>query len=288
LPIVTNPQIPVRIRRTLNIESGLNDGIVTPIVALCLAIVASTEHFTQPGDWLSSAMLAIVLAIVAGVATGVAGGWLLIQAKDRGWTSRRPERIAILGMGLTAYFGAVALHGNGFIAAFIAGIVFAAATRNWFAEPTEFTETVSAALSLLVWVIFGAILIPTALRYTTDWRPLAYAVLSLTVVRMLPVAVALIGTRLRSDSVALLGWFGPRGMASVVFTTLAYIQLEGAGRPIEVLMTVATWTILLSVLAHGLSAQPLAVWYARRLKTASEQSVELRDVVGSPERRTES
>jgi sodium/hydrogen antiporter len=280
LPIVTNSQIPARIRRALNIESGLNDGIVTPIVALCLAIVAATEHFTQPGDWLSSAMFSIALAIVAGVATGVAGGWLLVQAKDRGWTSTQAERIAILGMGLAAYFGAVAFHGNGFIAAFIAGIVFAVVTRNRFAEPTEFTETVSIALSLLVWVIFGALFVPISLRYTTDVRPIAYAVLSVTAVRMLAVATALIGTHLRPDTVAIMGWFGPRGLASVVFTLLAYTQLGGAGRPIEVLMAVATWTILLSVLAHGLSAHPLSVWYARRLRTARAQTVELRDVPG--------
>jgi NhaP-type Na+/H+ or K+/H+ antiporter len=278
LPIFTNPQVPVRIRGALNMESGLNDGIVTPIVALCLAVAAATEQYASRGDWLSTAVLAIALAVVIGVAVGAVGGWLLTQTKDRGWTSGQPERIAILGLGLTAYFGAVALHGNGFIAAFIAGIIFAAVSHNWFAEPTEFTETISTVLSLLVWVIFGAILIPIAFRYTTDWRPIAYAVLSLTVVRMLAVAIALIGTHLRLDTVALMGWFGPRGLASVVFTMLAYTQLEAAGRPIDVLMTVATWTILLSVLAHGLSAQPLSAWYARRLRMASDQSVEFLDV----------
>jgi NhaP-type Na+/H+ or K+/H+ antiporter len=280
LPIFTSPQIPMRIRRALNVESGLNDGIVTPIVALCLAVVAVTEPHTQPGVWLSTAVLAIALAIMVGVAMGAIGGWLLIQANDRGWTSARPERIVILGLGLTAYLGAVALRGNGFIAAFIAGIVFAAATRNRFVEPTEFTETISTVLSRFVWVIFGALLVPIVIHSTLGWRPIAYAVLSLTVVRMLPIALALLGTGLRLDTVALMGWFGPRGLASVVFTLLAYTELKGAGRPIDVLMTVATWTILLSVLAHGLSAQPLSVWYAHRSKMASEQSAEARDVPG--------
>lgn len=277
-PIVTNPQVPIRIRRALSVESGLNDGIVTPVFTLCLAVAAATEQRATRGGWLSAALLAIALAVVVGAAVGAVGGWLLTQTKHRGWTSGQPEQIAILGLGLTAYFGAVALHSNGFIAAFIAGIVFAAATRNRFAEPIEFTETSSTVLSLLVWVVFGAVLVPTAVGYTTDWRPIAYAVLSLTVVRMLPVAIALIGTHLRLDTVALMGWFGPRGLASVVFTLLAYTQLEAAGRPIDVLMAVATWTILLSVLAHGLSAQPVSTWYTRRLKTASDRSVELLDV----------
>jgi NhaP-type Na+/H+ or K+/H+ antiporter len=185
------------------------------------------------------------------------------------------EQIAILGLGLAAYFSAVALHGNGFIAAFVGGIVFGHATHARFAEPTEFTETLSTFLSLLVWSVFGALLVPAALRFTTDWRPILYAILSLTVIRMVPVAIALTGLRLRADTIALMGWFGPRGLASVVFTLLAFEQFETAGKPIDTLVAVATWTILLSVLAHGLSAQPLSAWYARRLRAATEQHVEL-------------
>ncbi len=277
-PIVTNPQVPIRIRRALNVESGLNDGIVTPVFTLCLAVAVATEQRTARGGWLSAALLAIALAVVVGVAVGAVGGWLLTQATERGWTAGPPERIAILSLGITAYLGAVAFHSNGFIAAFMAGIVFAAATRNRFAEPIEFTETTSILLSLLVWTIFGAVLVPLAFRYTTDWRPIAYAILSLTVVRMLAVAIALIGAHLRRDTVALMGWFGPRGLASVVFTLLAYTQLQAAGRPIDVLMAVATWTMLLSVLAHGLSAQPISAWYARRLQAAGGRPAELLDM----------
>ncbi|MGZ3666336.1 MAG: cation:proton antiporter domain-containing protein, partial [Ktedonobacterales bacterium] len=187
---------------------------------------------------------------------------------------------------LAAYFGASALHGNGFIAAFVGGLVFGASTYPQFTTPTEFTETLGTVLSLLVWVIFGAVLLPVAFRYTADWRPVAYAILSLTVVRMLPVALALIGTRLRPDTVAVMGWFGPRGLASVVFTLLALDQLQSAGQPIEILVSVATWTIGASVLAHGLSAQPISAWYARRLKAAGSRSPELVDVPEVSERHT--
>ena len=133
-------------------------------------------------------------------------------------------------------------------------------------------------LSRLVWTVFGSLLVSEALRFTTDWRPIIYAVLSLTVIRMVPVAVALIGPRLRLDTIALMGWFGPHRLASVVFTLLAFDDLTTAGKPIDIIVAVATWTILVSVFAHGLSAQPLSAWYARRLKAATEAHVELAEL----------
>jgi NhaP-type Na+/H+ or K+/H+ antiporter len=277
LPIFNNPHVPVRIRRALNVESGLNDGIATPFVTLFIAFAAAAEGEAQSG-WLGAALLAIVVAAITGAVVGVLGGWLLGQATRRGWTSGGSEQIAIFGVGLAAYFGALALGGNGFIAAFIAGLAFGAATRNRFAEPTEFTETFSTVLSLLVWSVFGALLVTDAVRLTTDWRPILFAVLSLTLVRMVPVALAMIGTGLRADTVLLMGWFGPRGLASVVFTLLALLELEAAGQPIDTLVVAATWTILLSVVVHGLTAQPFSAWYARRLGQTSGQSAELMDL----------
>jgi NhaP-type Na+/H+ or K+/H+ antiporter len=282
LPIFNNPRVPVRIRRALNVESGLNDGIATPFVTLFIAYAAAAEGEAQAG-WLGAALIAIVLAAVTGTVVGIVGGWLLGQATCRGWTSGGSEQIAIFGLGLTAYFGALALGGNGFISAFIAGLAFGAATRNRLAEPTEFTETFSTVLSLLVWAIFGAVLVTAAVRLTTDWRPIVFAVLSLTLVRMVPVALAMLGTGLRTDTVLLMGWFGPRGLASVVFTLLALLELEAAGQPIDTLVVAATWTILLSVVLHGLTAQPFSNWYARRLRQAPGQPAELVDL---PELRT--
>ncbi len=271
LPIFNNPKVPVRIRRALNVESGLNDGIATPFVTLFIAFVVATESQTQTqSDWLIQALLDMGLGVLAGTVVSLAGGWLLRQAVGRGWTSATSVQIAILGLALVAYFGSLAIGGNGFIAAFVGGIVFWAATRNQFHEPTEFTENVATFLSVLVWGIFGAILVPAAFYFTTDWRPIVYAILSLTVVRMLPVALCLIGLRLRPDTVALMGWFGPRGLASVVFTLMAYVTFEEAGGPVDTLVAVATWTILLSVVAHGLSAKPLSAWYARRLKASTD------------------
>jgi len=274
LPIFTNPLVPVRIRRALNVESGLNDGIATPFVTLFLAFALSTEAHTAD-RWLLSALAAIALGVIIGAIIGGGGSWLLMRARNRGWTIGGLEQIAILGLGLTAYFSAVALHGNGFIAAFVGGITLGYVSRGRFAEPTEFTETVSVLLSMLVWTIFGAILVGAALTFTHDWRPIVYAALSVTLIRMVPVALALLGMGFRSDTVAIIGWFGPRGLASVVFTLLAYNELHAAGEPIDTLVAVATWTILLSVFAHGLSARPLSTWYAQRLKAAHAQQAEL-------------
>lgn len=278
LAIFTNSQVPVRIRRALNVESGLNDGIAAPFVTLFVALAAATEIHAQGGLWLVTALSEIGLAVAAGTAVGIAGGWLLMQASRRGWTSPISMQIAILGLAMLAYFGSVLIHGNGFIAAFVGGIVFGAVTRNHLAEPTEFTENTATVLSVLVWGIFGGLLVTKALTFTTDWRPIVYAILSLTVVRMVPVALSMIGTRLRPDTIVLMGWFGPRGLASVVFTLLAFLRFEESGQPIDSLVAVAVWTILLSVVAHGVSAQPLAAWYAHRLEAAPGTPVELADM----------
>jgi sodium/hydrogen antiporter len=294
LPIFNNPKVPVRIRRALNIESGLNDGIATPFVLLFLTFAVATEEQASGGGWVTAALIEIMLAVLAGVAIGAIGGWLLTQTARRGWTSGGAEQLAILGLALAAYFGSIAIGGNGFIAAFVGGMVFRAASRSRFVEPTEFTETFGTFLSLLVWGIFGAVLVTTVFRYNTSWRPILYAILSLTVVRMAPVALALRGTGLRRDTVGLMGWFGPRGLASVVFTLMALEKFTEASRPADTLVAAATWTILLSVLAHGFSATPLSGWYARRLAAAKEPPVELagmselrqrRGVLAGPPRR---
>jgi NhaP-type Na+/H+ or K+/H+ antiporter len=277
LPIFNNPRVPVRIRRALNVESGLNDGIATPFVLLFLAFAAATGAQEQ-GHWIAMAVSEIVLAGVAGTVTGVAGGWVLTHSMRRVWTSGGSERIAILALALSAYFGALAIGGNGFIAAFVGGIVFRQATDNKLIEPTEFAETCGTFLSLIVWAVFGAVLVAEAVRLTHDWRPFAYALGSLTVVRMIPVAVAMAGTGLRRDTVALMGWFGPRGLASVVFTLLAIERFETADRPVDILLAAATWTILFSVIAHGLSAVPLSIWYSRRLEKSEGQPAELADL----------
>lgn len=278
LPIFTNPNVPVRIRRALNVESGLNDGIATPFVTLFIALALAEETARPQADWLTSAVIQIVVAGLVGAAVGVAGGKLLQAARRRRWTEGAPLQFAVLALALVAYAGSGALGGNGFIAAFIGGIVFGAVTKTELAESTEYTETTGTLLSLFVWTIFGAVLVgPAALR-DFDGRAIVYALLSLTVIRMAPVALSLLGVKFRHDTVGVMGWFGPRGLASVIFGLLAVHELSAGGEETRLLASVVTWTILLSVLAHGLSAQPLARWYSRRLKAAPPTAPELVDV----------
>lgn len=285
LPIFNNLAVPVRIRRALNVESGLNDGLATPFVTVFIAMTLASEGQSE-GHWLRSAMTEIGLAVLVGSALGAAGGWLLQRAEARRWASAESLKMAILGLGLAAFFCAVAVGGNGFVAAFVGGIVFGAVTRSQLAEATEFTETVGTSLSLIVWTIFGAVLVTGVVRASTDWRPLLYALLSLTLVRMLPVAVALSGLRFRADTVAIMGWFGPRGLASVVFTLMVVLQFEEAHSPTSPVLQVATWTVLLSVLAHGLSAGPLAQRYGRRLAASDQLHPESKDLPELRARRT--
>jgi NhaP-type Na+/H+ or K+/H+ antiporter len=285
--VATNKAVPMRIRRALNVESGLNDGIATPLVTLFIAIVAAEEGLADTA-WGLEALKQIGLAIVAAVVVGYLGGKLLAFANERGWTSDVSEQIAILALALLAYQGAVTIGGNGFIAAFAGGILFGAATRRRLAEPVQFTETLGLSGSFLVWTIFGALFVGALLTHDLSAQPILYAILSLTVIRIVPVAIALIGTHLRPTTLAFMGWFGPRGLASVVFTLLALEEIDPSAGSGMLLQTV-TWTILLSVVLHGISASPLAARYGASISKAGdipekapagEPQIRLRDLAG--------
>ncbi len=285
IAVVTNRAVPVRIRRALNVESGLNDGIATPFVTLFIAVVAADEDLA-PTAWGVEALVQIGLAIVVAAVVGSVGGRLLTLAKRHGWTSGESEQIAILGLALLAYGGAVAVGGNGFVAAFAGGIFFGSATKRLLLEPVRFTETLGLAATFIVWSIFGALFVGNLATQALSAQPIVYAVLSLTVIRMVPVAVALIGTGLRPATVAFMGWFGPRGLASVVFTLLAVEEFDRADGG-ALLVQTATWTILFSVVLHGLSAAPLAARYGAAIgragkasenESASEPQIRLRDL----------
>ena len=257
--VMVNPAVPARIRRLINVESGLNDGIATPFVLVAIAGATTAEHVASTGPGEAVAELAIGLLI--GVAVGGGGGWLVKVGRRRGWVAEGFAGAAVLGLAVCSYTTSVAAHGNGFIAAFIGGLAFAA-TGGRAVLLVPFVEESGALLSLLVWLMFGIVAVVPSLE-TLTWQTVVYAVLSLTVIRMLPVAVALARTRLGWPAVLFVGWFGPRGLASVVFGLLALEDLAGSvAKPV---VAVIAFTVLLSVLAHGLSADPLARRYGARL-----------------------
>lgn len=257
--LMTNRAVPARIRRLINVESGLNDGIATPVVLFALAGAATAEHVGDTGP--GKALAELALGLLVGTAVGGGGGRLLTVCRGRGWVSEGFAGPAVLALALCSYTTSVALHGNGFIAAFTAGLAFTAASGPG-SKAVSYPEETGSLLSLLVWLVFGAVAVVPALEHLTGWTVL-YAVLSLTVIRMLPVALVLTGTRLGPPAMLFIGWFGPRGLASVVFGLLALKDLgQDAARAA---VTVISFTVLLSVLAHGLSADPLARRYGPAL-----------------------
>jgi NhaP-type Na+/H+ or K+/H+ antiporter len=277
--MIASPVVPARIRRLINVESGLNDGIATPFVSVALAGAATGGEIAGHGPGAAAAELAV--GVLVGVAAGGGGGLLVNAARKRGWAAEGFAGSAVLALAVCAYASAVAVHGNGFIAAFVGGLAFGT-TGGRRGEPlVPFVEETGALVSLLVWLAFGAVALVPAMK-TLTWPMVLYAILSLTVVRMVPVAVALVGTRLGWATVSLVAWFGPRGLASVVFALLALEELGSptAGRAVALI----TITVLLSVVLHGVTAEPLAARYARLLarRTADHAGAQMPDM---PERR---
>jgi NhaP-type Na+/H+ or K+/H+ antiporter len=265
VPVVTNPVVPAGVRRLITVESGLNDGIATPVVMLAIAGAASAEGVADaPG--LSEALVELAVGALIGSLVGLAGGWLLHRARRAGWAAEDFAGIAVLALALVAYATAVTADGNGFVAAFCGGLAFGAAAGRRGPAELVFLEQASGLVSLLVWLLFGAIAGPIMLD-RVDLAAVVYAVLSLTVVRMLPVALASIGSGLDRDTVLFIGWFGPRGLASLVFALLA---LEELGADAEEALTLIGLTVILSVVAHGVSASPLATRYGSAAKRRLE------------------
>lgn len=281
LPIFNNPRVPVRIRTALNVESGLNDGIVTPLVTLFIALTVAEEIASPEGNWLPDALMQIGIALAVGIVVGLVGGFLFRLANEKHWTATRAQQIGNLALAFACYYGALMLGGNGFIAAFVGGLMFGYASQGQLEKTAEFTEAIGSTLSIVVWTLFGATLV-IPLFQNFNSKAFLFAVLALTAVRMVPVLLALSGTHLRRDTVLMMGWLGPRGLASVVFMLAAIESFKEAQIETELLLQMAGWTIFMSVVFHALSAVPLANLYGRRLNTAPPDAPEFEEVSEIP------
>ena len=264
--VVTNPVVPSRIRQLITVESGLNDGIATPVVMVAIAGAAAAAGLDS-AEGAGRAAVELLIGAAVGAAVGALGGWLLRQARRRGVAAEDFAGIAVLALALLAYVAALLLHGNGFVAAFCGGLAFGACAGRRAPAELLYLEQTGSLVSLLVWLAFGAIALPIMLA-RVDALMIVYAVLSLTVVRMLPVALASIGAGLDRDTVLFVGWFGPRGLASLVFALLA---LEALGSVSDEALAVVAVTVVLSVLAHGISAGPLSTRYGRAAAAAGPE-----------------
>ena len=263
--VVSSEDVPRRVRQVLNVESGLNDGIALPLVTLFIALAGVEEAVRSTGSWVRFVALQIGVGVLVGVLVGAVGGRLVDTASRRGWTEGALRQLSVLALPVIAFGASTALDGNGFIAAFVAGVAFGSVARDHCPHVHDFTEDEAELLTLLTFLAFGAAVVGPALGSLT-WQIALYAVLSLTAIRMLPVALSLAGSGLHLRTVAFVGWFGPRGLASILF---ALLLVEEASLPITpVVLDVVTWTVLLSILAHGLSAVPLARAYGRWFERA--------------------
>ena len=258
--ILENERIPQRLRDLVNIESGLNDGLASPIVLFFIAGALTTEGAIS-GNPLLEVLVELAIAVIVGAGVGWLGGLGLSAAHRRSYSMEILEPIAPFALALAVYFTTVALGGNGFVAAFVCGLAFGTGVaKHRPSHVISFAERVGLLLGFVVWFIFGIAVLEPALASLT-WQVVVFAVAALTLLRMAPVAIALLGANLNWRTVALIGWLGPRGLASIVFGILALdLLIEPDGSVVAGAMAI---TVAISVIAHGLSAGPLANWYER-------------------------
>jgi sodium/hydrogen antiporter len=277
--IMQDERVPRRVRRLLNVESGLNDGIVTPFVSFFIAGATAAESAAH-SDAVQEALVDLGLGVAIGIAVGVVGGVLLAFARRAGWSSPAFRPFAVFGLALASYALALEAGGNGFVAAFVGGLAFGSVR---LAEPQRavvFTDELGELLSLFVWFLFGAAIVVPAFDHVV-WQDFVFALLALTVVRMVPVAIAAIGSGLDRSTVVFVGWFGPRGLATVVFALLAFDELLPPDG--DRVLAAATVTVVLSVVLHGVTASPLTERYSAAV--ARDQTLpEHEDVAELPTR----
>jgi NhaP-type Na+/H+ or K+/H+ antiporter len=258
--VITNKAVPARLREGLNVESGLNDGICVPILLFFIAMEIGGEH----GGSETSALLLLAEELGIGMAVGLGlaavGASLLRWCMKQGWVTEIWMQVTVVGLAIASFAIAQSLHGSGYIAAFTGGLLFGYLAKGNIHKLVLAAEGTGETLALVTWMLFGALVIAPALKMFS-WEVVVYALLSLTVIRVVPVFLSLAGSGESVSSRLFLGWFGPRGLASIVFAIIV-INAEVPGA--EKIALVVICTVLMSLVAHGISANPLAKWIGRK------------------------
>jgi NhaP-type Na+/H+ or K+/H+ antiporter len=256
--VVEDERLPMRIRQGLNVESGLNDGLSVPVFLVALALAADSAGW-HAGALGAELLRQIGFGVLGGLLVGGLGGFAFRFAAEKGLMRDYWRRVVNLAVALGCFVAAAALGGSGFIGAFAGGIVFGLASEARSIEDNALTGYLGAVFDAISFLLVGAMLIPLALDQLT-WAVVAYAILSLVVIRTATVAAAMLGSGARRQTIAFMGWFGPRGLATVVFTVLLFDANVPNG---NLIASVAIVGVTLSVLAHGFTAPPLVARYAR-------------------------
>ncbi|MFT5894279.1 MAG: NhaP-type Na+/H+ or K+/H+ antiporter [Candidatus Azotimanducaceae bacterium] len=253
--VVSSPDVPVRLSQTINIESGLNDGLALPFVLLGAILASAGMEQAQTDGLAVSALLQIVLGPIVGVAIGWCVARALDLALEKDWVAESAQGVVFLATAFAAYLLAELVGGNGFIAAFVGGAVFGNIFRHDIHFISEFMESQGQILTMSAFFIFGALLLPNGLAHMTP-NTVIIAVLFLTVIRMGPIFLSLMGSGLSAPEKLFLGWFGPRGLASILFTLIMMDEFDFPNE--DELLACVSMTVFLSIVLHGLSATPLA------------------------------
>ena len=262
--VVTNEAVPAKVRESLNVESGLNDGICVPVLLVFLALVTGATSGNETASLVVRlALEEIGIGAAVGIVLAILGSSLLKWSGTRGWITGAWIQIPVVALAMFCFALSQWLGGSGFIGAFVGGLLFGGLMRNHKVkeELLNGAESAGNVFSLLTWFTFGAVVFGHSLQHL-NWQVIVYAVLSLTLVRILPVFLCLVGIRMRSDTKLFLGWFGPRGLASIVFIVMV-LDKKLPGN--QTLAAVVTSTVALSIIAHGISAVPFAKFYAKRV-----------------------
>ena len=257
--VVSSPIVPVRIRQSLNVESGLNDGIVLPLVMLFAALASVSAEGAEQSNWLVYWLMQVTLGPLVGVVVGFGGGYLLRASTRCNLINENFLRLSGVAVALVAWAGAIQVGGNGFIAAFVAGMAISGFANSTGIPLRDFGEAEGQLFGLATFLLFGMIALVPAIE-TADASCYIYAALSLTVIRMIPTALSLIGLKLKASTVMFLAWFGPRGLASLLFALLVIGEFNLPHG--ERILTISVLTVMFSMVAHGISAVPGARLYA--------------------------
>jgi len=259
--VILDKTVPQRIRQGLNVESGLNDGLAVPVVVVLIEVVKAEAASGPSRPFLVAMYEQIGFGLLAGATIGTTVGWLLLMAARSRSAEEAWRRIAVLITPVAAFVAADAMGGSGFIAAYTAGIAFGIARRDRSAAATKLADEAGELLNALTWFLFGAVLLSEVWTSIT-WQVVIYSLLSLTVVRMIPIVLAMLGTSARPQTLAFLGWFGPRGLASIAFALIILDDHIAGG---DALFTIICGTVALSVYLHGatsaIGARRYGAWF---------------------------
>lgn len=273
--VVSDPTVPKKIRSTINVESGLNDGIIFPLVITVLAMITSGLTEANAGDshWFRYVLQQVGFGILVGAGVGYIGAKLSIISVSKKWMVGSYQNLIPIALAILSFYLAEYFHGNGFIAAFFAGLLAGNTSKQAREHIEDFAESEGELLVLISFFLFGLAFIPQVIAHVTV-EVFVYAVLSLTLLRMVPVMISLIGAELDSkkldlSTLAFIAWFGPRGIASILYVLIVAHEVKAmAGADFETLYATVMVTVFLSIIAHGLTAQPLANWYGKKHKDA--------------------